>query len=95
MIRQGAMAKDKEQSEKVIDELDKDLQRSIAELDEEIRIDDFLNHYEPSYPVMRGKVPISQQELGTYFTPVLQELGWKNDENVWSKDGSRITFDRA
>ena len=93
MIRQGAMAKDKEQSEKVIDELDKDLQRSIAELDEEIRIDDFLNHYEPSYPVMRGKVPISQQELGTYFAPVLQELGWKNDENVWSKDGSRITFD--
>lgn len=93
MIRQGAMAKNREDGAKVIDEMDRELQRSIAELDEEIRIDDFLNHYEPSYPVMKGVVPISQQELRLNFAPVLEGLGWKKEEDVWSKDGSRLTFD--
>jgi|GEM_PF-1872613 len=91
-IRQGAMAKNREESGKLIDELDKDMQKSIAELDEEIRIDDFLNHYEPSYPIMKGKVPISQKELCLYIAPVLEELGWQSDGKIWSKNGSRLTF---
>jgi len=93
MIRQGAMARNKADGAKVIDEMDRELQRSIAELDEEIRIDDLMNHYEPSYPVKKGMVPISQQELCSNIAPILEGLGWKKAENVWSKDGSRVTFD--
>jgi hypothetical protein len=92
IIRKSAMACTKEERAKVLAEMDAELGKSIAEVEESIRIFQFLNHYQPQLQLGRRDVPVSQVEMESALSPHLIESGWKKEGDYWGKGTSSITF---
>lgn len=93
IIRRGAMARTKEERAKVLSDASGELDKSIAQIDENIRIFEFLNAYEPQLHLDRREAPISQEEMEAALEPYLEEGGWSRDEHLWKLGGEVITFD--
>jgi ERCC4-related helicase len=93
IIRKGAMARTKEERAKVLSEASDELDKSIAQIDENIRIFAFLNSYEPQLQLDRKEAPISQAEMETVLAPYLEEGGWSKEEDRWTRGTESITFD--
>lgn len=93
IIRRGAMARTKEERAKVLSDASGELDKSIAQIDENIRIFAFLNAYEPQLHLDRREAPISQAEMEAVLAPHLEEGGWSRDEHIWKRGDEVITFD--
>lgn len=92
LIQEGAMARTKEERDRVLRGAGDDLDKTIAEVDENIRILEFLNHYQPQLQLGRKDVPISQAELEAALSGHLTEAGWAKEGDFWEKGSEVITF---
>jgi len=88
VIRKAALEGD----EGSIDELF-DQELNVAKAEEDARIWELINSYEPQLPDSSKVVPITQLQLEATLSPILRERGWRQDGPIWSKDDKRITFD--
>lgn len=93
IIRRGAMARTKEERAKVLSDASGELDKSIAQIDENIRIFAFLNSYEPQLQLGRKEAPISQAEMEAVLSPCLDERGWSKEKDCWIRGSESITFD--
>ena len=59
-----------------------ELDKSIAEVEENIRIFHFLNQYQPQLQLGRKDVPVSQAEMESALSAHLIDSGWKKRENI-------------
>ena len=92
LIRNGAMARTREEGQRVLEQVDQSIQRSVAELDENMRIMHLLNQYEPLSRTETKSCPISQQELEAHLGPLLVSADWTKGSDYYSKGLDVITF---
>lgn len=92
LIRNGAMARTREEQQTMLANIDERLEQSIAEVDESIRIFHFLNHYVPQLKVATKTVPVSQEQLEENLAPRLKESGWVHEGEYWTLGQDVITF---
>ena len=82
-----------EKSEKTVDEWMDEYIQGIAEVEEDTRIQDLINDYEPQLTSLKDKVPLTQDHLEEILSPRLDEYGWEKDGIIWEKGKKEITFD--
>lgn len=92
IIRRGALARTKEDRDKVLRDMRGELDKSIAEVEENIRIFHFLNQYQPQLQLGRREVPVSQAEMEDALSSHLQISGWRRAGDCWEKENDAITF---
>lgn len=93
-IRRATLLDPKE-AEAALAELDAEADMSVAQQDENLRIDRLLNHYSPRLPLRRSLAPISQKELEHALSPVLVTHGWTPRASTWVRGAEIITFDQT
>lgn len=93
IIRRGAMARTEDEREQVLQGVGEELNKSIAEVEENIRIFDFLNQYTPQLQLDRKEVPVSQADMEEALSSHLDHAGWNKQGDYWERGGEVITFD--
>ena len=89
-IRKATLGEDEKSIDKIIEE-----EFEVAKVEENLRIWELINRYEPTLPKLAERVPMSHEQLESEISNPLQERGWKKEGRVWIKDDKRITFDPA
>lgn len=92
-IRRASLAETPEAEAAALDEMEKDFEAGTAQADENLRIENLLNHYSPRLAVRRHSAPITQDQLEDVLLPSLQSAGWVKAGPVWGRSGELITFD--
>lgn len=91
-IKSGAMLDDKIDIDSIIKNVEKELDKSVAEKDENIRIENFVNSYKPSLQIEKKQVPVNQESLEKILRPLLKSDGWEENEGFWHLGEKTITF---
>jgi len=91
-IRKAALANTKEKRDEILGKIDEEIE-SVAQMSEDIDIDQIINHYRPQLPQMTHKIPITQQELMSALAPRLSSAGWREEGPLWKRNDEAITFE--
>jgi len=91
-IREAALAKDQAETDRILKDMDAKLDETTAQVSENKRILEMLNHYTPRLKTEEGKVPVTQEQLEKALSPLLTQAGWTYDDGYWVKDGTVYTF---
>lgn len=91
-IREASLARDELETDDILSRLDDELAKPIPEIEENIRMFELLNHYEPRLTPSRLKVPVSQRQLEDALSHPLEKLGWTRDGEYWVRGATVVTF---
>jgi len=94
-IRDAALASSVEEENKIFERMQTEFEETIAQTEENLRIERLLNHYTPQLPMMTSRAPITQHELEEILQPYIESQGWKKEGELWKKNGKTITFDQT
>lgn len=94
-IRNAALAKTPQDEKQAFESMEKEIGETVAQVDENLRIERLLNHYTPKLPLLTQKAPISQDELEDILGPILMEKGWTKEDDCWIRGPEKITFDHT
>jgi ERCC4-related helicase len=91
-IRQAALAKDQIETDKILKDMDARLDETTAQANENKRILEMLNYYEPRLKSEERLVPVRQEQLEKVLSPLMVRAGWTQDGEYWVKGESVYTF---
>jgi len=92
-IRQAALARDRDETDEILKDIDSKLDQTVAQVNENKRILELLNHYAPRLKLEEMRTPVTQKQLEISLAIPLQSSDWQHEEEYWMKDGEVYTFE--
>ena len=92
IIRRASLAPTEEKAKQVLDDLSTQFDQSVAQADENLRIKELLNSYNPQLCEKAHLAPITQEELENVLSPQLITAGWTKNDEIWKLGPKAITF---